>query len=82
MQPCRNCLDKVFGHVPVKVKQIADESDEDVEPESEVGPVQMSLVKHTGLTALIVASGFTIAYFVDDLRVGKLLRVLSDTLLI
>jgi hypothetical protein len=58
----------VFGHNVASIKQ-ADEGDE--EAESEVQPVGMSLLKHSFLTALIVPSGYIIAYFVDDLRVGE-----------
>ncbi|KAI0653271.1 transmembrane amino acid transporter protein-domain-containing protein [Cubamyces menziesii] len=68
VHPCRNCLDKVFhaGHV---VKQVGGPDDEDAEPEDDHGGSHdMSPVKHTLLTIAIVASGFTIAYFVDDLQ--------------
>jgi len=73
VQPCRNCLDKVFGHhhqKPVN-EQNGNENaeDEDDEPESEMLPIEMSLVKHTGLTALIVAGGYLVAYFVHDLQI-------------
>ncbi|KAH9884779.1 transmembrane amino acid transporter protein-domain-containing protein [Cubamyces lactineus] len=68
VHPCRNCLDKVFhaGHV---VKQVGGPNDEDAEPEDDHGGSHdMSPLKHTILTIAIVASGFTIAYFVDDLQ--------------
>ena len=70
VHPCRNCLDKVFhaGHV---VKQVGDPDDEDAVPEDDHGGSHdMSPLKHTILTIAIVASGFTIAYFVDDLQMG------------
>lgn len=71
VHPCRNCLDKVFhaGHV-LPNKQAGDE-DEDMEVEDEHGgSPDMSPLKHTLLTVAIIASGFTIAYFVDDLQMG------------
>lgn len=69
VHPCRNCLDKVFYAGHVASKQAGDSEDE--EPEDEHGGSQdMSPSKHTLLTVAIVASGFTIAYFVDDLQMG------------
>lgn len=69
VHPCRNCLDKVFHAGHVASKQAGDAEDE--EPEDEHGGSQdMSPLKHTLLTIAIVASGFTIAYFVDDLQMG------------
>jgi len=64
VHPCRNCLDKVFhlGHV---VK--ADGEEEEVD-DGHGGSPDMSPLKHLLLTVVIVASGFTIAYFVDDLQ--------------
>ena len=72
VHPCRNCLDKVFsaGHVlPAKTGSL-DEMDE---PEimNEHGSPDMSPTKHVLLTIGIVLCGFTIAYFVDDLQMGK-----------
>ncbi|OBZ74208.1 Vacuolar amino acid transporter 5 [Grifola frondosa] len=65
VHPCRNCLDKVFhaGHVAAK---IVDGDDEEVEDEH--GSSDMSPFKHTLLSVGIIASGFMIAYFVDDLQ--------------
>jgi len=64
VHPCRNCLDKVFhmGHV---LK--SPEGEEEVEDEHGGSP-DMSVLKHALLTIAIVVSGFTIAYFVDDLQ--------------
>ena len=71
VHPCRNCLDKVFhaGHVlPAKSTT---EDDEEFEVEDEHGgSLDMSPLKHTLLTIAIIASGFSIAYFVDDLQMG------------
>lgn len=51
----------------------ADVDDVDVEEEvvdEDHAGAEMSTVKHTLLTAGIIASGFTTAYFVDDLQMG------------
>ncbi|CDO73334.1 hypothetical protein BN946_scf185008.g97 [Trametes cinnabarina] len=70
VHPCRNCLDKVFHAAHVLSKQAGDPEDE--EPEDEHGGSHdMSPLKHTLLTIAIVASGFTIAYFVDNLQMGS-----------
>jgi hypothetical protein len=50
---------------------MTEEEEEGIEVESEMQSTEMSMVKHIALTAVIVGSGFAIAYFVDDLRVGK-----------
>jgi amino acid permease len=75
VHPCRNCLDKVFhqGHVQPPAKTITDDNegendDEDVDDEHT--HAEMSTLKHTLLTSAIIASGFTIAYIVDDLQMG------------
>ncbi|OSX64234.1 hypothetical protein POSPLADRAFT_1045325 [Postia placenta MAD-698-R-SB12] len=66
VHPCRNCLDKVFhmGHV---VKAVTEGEEGEVEGEHGRSP-DMSPLKHVLLTIAIVVSGFTIAYFVDDLQ--------------
>ena len=70
VHPCRNCLDKMF-HAGQANKPISGTDDEDEEPEDEYHPSHdMTTFKHTLLTVAIVASGFTIAYFVDDLKMG------------
>lgn len=71
VHPCRNCLDKVFhaGHVLPKRGSV-DPDDISIEDEHG-GSTDMSPLKHTLLTAAIIASGFTIAYFVDDLQMGE-----------
>jgi len=58
--PCRNCLDKVFHFDAVSNKV------EDVDDER--GSGDMTPLKHTVLTTAVVAGGFTIAYFVDNLE--------------
>ncbi|KAL4250211.1 amino acid/polyamine transporter 2 family protein [Abortiporus biennis] len=69
VHPCRNCLDKVFhnGHVN-HIKTSADEEDDTEVVDEHGGSPDMSPLKHTLLTIAIVISGFTIAYFVDDLQ--------------
>ncbi|EKM50015.1 uncharacterized protein PHACADRAFT_130518 [Phanerochaete carnosa HHB-10118-sp] len=70
VHPCRNCLDKVFhaGHVSPR-KTSGDEDTEDAEIEDEHGgSSDMGPLKHTVLTIAIIVSGFTVAYFVDDLQ--------------
>jgi hypothetical protein len=71
VHPCRNCLDKVF-HAGQTHKPLAADEDEAHEAEDDDvhGSPEMGSVKHAALTAAIVASGFAIAYFVDDLRMG------------
>ncbi len=65
VHPCRNCLDKVFHAGQVGKSDNHEEDDID-----EHAVVDMSSLKHSILTAAIVISGFTIAYFVDDLQMG------------
>jgi len=63
VHPCRNCLDKVFrgGEVPKP-------DSEEEELDEAHGSSDMTPLKHALLTAGIIASGFTIAYFVNDLQ--------------
>ena len=65
VHPCRNCLDKVFHAGEAVVA--AGQEDEDTDHASH----DMSPFKHTVLTLAIVGAGFTIAYFVNDLQMGK-----------
>ena len=61
-------MDKVFHAGQVSKPAPGDEDDE---PEDEHHESHdMTPLKHTLLTVAIVASGFTIAYFVDDLKMG------------
>jgi hypothetical protein len=73
VHPCRNCLDKVFhpNHPPVKA--ITEDSEEEAEEEvdDEFAHTDMSSLKHTLLTSAIIAGGFTVAYIVDDLKMGE-----------
>ncbi|KAF8216965.1 transmembrane amino acid transporter protein-domain-containing protein [Mycena galopus ATCC 62051] len=73
VHPCRNCLNKIFHAGEVKHVAVAADGDEgEDEDEEEVyadhAAGEMSPLKHTLLTAAIVISGFTIAYFVNDLQ--------------
>lgn len=59
----------------VKPTVSADEEEEDAEldedAEDDHAHAEMSTLKHSVLTTAIILSGFTIAYFVDDLRLGE-----------
>lgn len=74
VHPCRNCLDKVFhdGEHLIHHKPGDEDEDTDADAEDEFAPVEMSPLKHTLLTAGIIGAGFTIAYFVSDLQLGKI----------
>lgn len=82
VHPCRNCLDKVFhpGHAisPPKTATTAGLGDEDEDDDDEIAEDEhghsfgeMSGFKHFALTSAIVISGFTVAFLVDDLQLGK-----------
>ncbi|KAH9165104.1 transmembrane amino acid transporter protein-domain-containing protein [Lactarius sanguifluus] len=62
VHPCRNCLDKVFNFDAASDKV----DDDDVSDEH--GSGDMTPLKHSVLTTAVVAGGFTIAYFVDNLE--------------
>ncbi|EGN96736.1 hypothetical protein SERLA73DRAFT_140480 [Serpula lacrymans var. lacrymans S7.3] len=67
VHPCRNCLDKVFyAATPIKHTSGGDAEDEEVVDDH--AGAEMTLFKHTVLTTAIIASGFLVAYFVDDLQ--------------
>jgi len=67
VQPCRNCLDKIFhAGDPINVPSDDDDDGEVVVDEHAVA--DMSFLKHTLLTTGIVVIGFVIAYFVDNLQ--------------
>jgi hypothetical protein len=77
VHPCRNCLDKVFhaGDVVTIPKPVTegenDEAEEEGPEDDEHANAGMTLTKHTLLTAAIITGGFGVAYFVDDLQMGK-----------
>ncbi len=64
VHPCRNCLDKVF-HFDSATEKLEDEAAAD-----EHGTGEMTPLKHSLLTFLVVGGGFTVAYFVDNLEMG------------
>ncbi|KAF8159531.1 transmembrane amino acid transporter protein-domain-containing protein [Crassisporium funariophilum] len=73
VHPCRNCLDKIFHSKPVATPKTVTagqevEEEEAEEEDEDHGHAEMSKIKHFVLTAAIIASGFTVAYLVDDLR--------------
>lgn len=81
VHPCRNCLDKVFRtdpmHKPVvashaEVQESQEDQEDLLDVENELGKGDMTALKHTVLTSLIISCGFLIAYFVDDLQLGVL----------
>ena len=69
VHPCRNCLDKVFadGSALIHHKVSTDEEEEDI-LDGDHAPADMTPFKHTILTTVIVAAGFSIAFFVNDLQ--------------
>ncbi len=72
VHPCRNSIDKVLHPEHVEeYKPVATEEGRDVIDEHEAKG--LSTLKHTIITTVIIASGFTIAYLIDDLRLGELL---------
>jgi len=77
VHPCRNCLDKIFHagqHAAIKPAAASGEEQNDDDEDGDDGidedhaSAEMSPLKHTLLTAAIIISGFTIAFFVDDLK--------------
>lgn len=72
VHPCRNCIDKVLHpeHVEPHKPVTTDEEEDDDHINDHAGK-ELSTLKHTLITTAIVASGFTIAYMIDDLRLGE-----------
>lgn len=70
VHPCRNCLDKVFhaGKPHIPIKPFGDEEEEDGPVDEDHSHAEMTSFKHTVLTTAIIAFGFLIAFFVDDLQ--------------
>lgn len=71
VHPCRNCLDKVVHDGEHLVKKNLTNDEEGDDPADEFAVHEMSPTKFTLLTAGIIACGFTIAFFVDDLQLGE-----------
>lgn len=79
VHPCRNCLDKIFhlGRQPPSSALADDDNDEDSIID-EHGAGDMSTFKHAVLTVAIIVSGFSIAYFIDNLQMGGSPHVVAD----
>lgn len=72
VHPCRNCLDKIFHQgYQAPNSALADGDNDDVSVVDEHGAGEMSKFKHSVLTLAIIVSGFSIAYFVDNLQMGE-----------
>ena len=67
VQPCRNCLDKIFQGGPL-IKRELGEDEEDLD---EHAGGDMPVLKHSLLTGAIILLGFIISYNMDDLQLGK-----------
>lgn len=70
VHPCRNSIEKVLHpeHVDHYTPVATQEDDADIGERAATG---LSKLKHTIITTVIIASGFTIAFLIDDLRLGK-----------
>ncbi|KAJ6620650.1 transmembrane amino acid transporter protein-domain-containing protein [Mycena sp. CBHHK59/15] len=74
VHPCRACLDKIFhaGEIDkpaLTAAAVEDDVDADVDAvDEDHAGAEMSPLKHAVLTTAIVVSGFTIAFFVNDLQ--------------
>lgn len=79
VHPCRNCLDKIFqlGYQGSD-SALAGDDEDGVPAVDEHGLGEMSTFKHAVLTVAIIVSGFSVAYFVDNLQMGESLRVAMD----
>lgn len=64
VQPCRNCLDKIFGGGLIK-RSSGEDGEESGEHEDG------NVLKHSLLTGGILLLGFVIAYNIDNLQMGK-----------
>ena len=71
VHPCRTCLDKIFQGGSIVKPRVDEDEDEDDSHVDEHGDGDMTMTKHTLLTAAIVLFGFLIAYDMDDLRLGE-----------
>jgi hypothetical protein len=85
VHPCRNSLDKVFRGTPVSTPKarLPDTAGDESDEEEDDGAVdldhaitEMSQTKHTVITTVVVAGGFTVAYFVNNLQMGLSLALL------
>lgn len=70
IHPCRNCLnDIISGKTSGKVNPAVDEDCNEGD-DLDHGSAPVSTLRHTVLTTLLIATGFTIAFFLDDLQMG------------
>jgi hypothetical protein len=74
VHPCRNSLDKIFRPSIQASNSTLPDDDDDASVVDDHGTGEMSIFKHSTLTVAIVLSGFTIAYFVDNLQMGEPFR--------
>jgi len=86
VHPCRNCLDKIVEAATSKPAipngSASEETDPLVEREEITDPdhllhTEASPRRHVLLTSAIIASSFTVAYFVSSLQLGGLLDMTS-----
>lgn len=79
VHPCRNSLDKVFRGTLTSTPKVAQpdtvggeaEDDEGNAVDADHAVAEMSQTKHSIITIAVVAGGFTVAYFVNDLQMGS-----------
>jgi amino acid permease len=76
VHPCRNCVDKIVDAVvekklPVPTSPVnGSQHDEELDNDHGIQD-EHSDYRHAALTAAIIASGFTIAYFMSSLQLGE-----------
>jgi len=79
VHPCRNCLDKVFhaGEAHFEIKPFGDDEEDEDPVDEDHAHAEMTPLKHSVLTGAIIALGFLIAFFVDDLQMGEYISFIS-----
>ncbi|KAF8555998.1 vacuolar amino acid transporter 5 [Imleria badia] len=65
VQPCRNCLDKIFSGGALVKREVLEEDEEESDERADV---EMPMLKHALLTGAILLFGFIIAYNMDNLQ--------------
>ena len=73
VHPCRSCIDKVLrpNHTDLHTTVATEDEDSENEVIDDHSDKELSTFNHTLLTTVIIASGFMIAYVIDDLRLGE-----------
>lgn len=72
VHPCRNSISKVLHPEHVSTyKAVATDADEDNGDGDEDNGRELPTWKFAVITAGILAAGFTVAFFVSDLRIGE-----------